>query len=116
MKDSTPQVIHLEDYAQPHFWIDTVDLVFELGEETTRVLSTLSLRKNNSFPGDYPLVLNGEHVQLGSLRLDGADLGPSDYAVSEEELTIHRVPEKFERWFVAGDRPDPNDTVLPPSN
>ena len=111
MKDSTPQVIHLEDYAQPHFWIDTVDLVFELGEETTRVLSTMSLRKNTGFPGDYPLVLNGEHVQLGSLRLDGAALGPSDYAVSEEELTIHRVPEKFELEVETIIRPQDNTAL-----
>ncbi len=96
MKDSTPKAINLKDYTQPHYWIDTVDLVFELGEENTRVLSTMTLRKNSGFPGDYPLILNGEHVRLGSLRLDGVELGATDYEVTGEELTIHRVPEKFE--------------------
>ena len=52
MKDSTPKAVNLKDYTQPHYWIDTVDLVFELGEEITRVLSTMTLRKNSGFPGN----------------------------------------------------------------
>ncbi|MGD8582305.1 MAG: aminopeptidase N [Gammaproteobacteria bacterium] len=95
MKDSTPQAINLKDYTQPYYWIDTVDLVFELGEDNTRVLSTLALRKNQGFPDNYPLILNGEHMQLGTIRLDGQQLAAADYEVSDEELTIQRVPDKF---------------------
>jgi len=95
MKDSTPKAINLKDYAQPYFWIDTVDLVFELGEEQTTVLSKMALRKNEAFPGIYPLVLNGEQMQLGAVRLDGAALANTDYQCSEDELTIHRVPDRF---------------------
>ena len=95
MKDSTPKAINLKDYTQPYYWIDTVDLVFELGEENTRVLSTMKLRKNTGFPGGYPLVLNGEHVELDVLKLDGVELAATDYDVTDEELTIHRVPDIF---------------------
>jgi aminopeptidase N len=96
MKDSTPRAIHLKEYSQPHYWIDTVDLVFELGEETTRVLSTMTLRKSSRYHGSYPLVLNGEHVQLGMLRLDGVELAASGFEVTSEELIIHSVPDMFE--------------------
>ena len=96
MKDSTPRAIYLKEYSQPHYWIDTVDLVFELGEETTRVLSTMTLRKNSRYHGSYPLVLNGEHVQLGMLRLDGVELAASGFEVNSEELIIHSVPDRFE--------------------
>ena len=95
MKDSTPKAIYLKDYTQPYFWIDTVDLVFELGEAHTRVLSTMTLRKNQGFPGNYPLVLNGEQMQLGTVKLDGAVLGHTDYEVTEDELTVHHVPDSF---------------------
>ena len=111
MKDSTPKAINLKDYTQPYYWIDTVDLVFELGEEDTRVLSSMALRKNSGFPGDYPLTLNGEHVQLGSIRLDGVELLASDYALTEEELTIHRVPEKFELEIETIIRPQDNTAL-----
>ena len=84
MKDSTPKVINLKDYTQPCYWIDTVDLVFELGEENTRVYSSMKLRKNRGFPGVYPLVLNGEQVELGVLKLDGVELAATDYDVTED--------------------------------
>ncbi len=96
MKDSTPKAINLKDYTQPRYWIDTVDLVFELGEENTRVLSTMALRKNNGFPASYPLVLNGEHMQLGVVKLDGVELTASDYEVTEGELIVHSVPDRFD--------------------
>ena len=95
MKDSTPKSILLKDYTQPYFWIDTVDLVFELGEQSTRVLSTMVLNKNQGFPGSHPLILNGEHMKLASVRLDGAELGQNEYDLSEDELTIHQVPDRF---------------------
>ena len=95
MKDTTPKAINLKDYKQPYYWVDTVDLVFELGEKNTRVLSTMTLRKNSGFHGSYPLILNGEHVQLGVLKLDGVELTTADYEVTEQELTIHSLPDKF---------------------
>ena len=95
MKDSTPKAINLKDYTQPYYWIDFVNLVFELGEEQTRVRSTMKFRKNQGFPGSYPLVLNGEQMGLGSIRLDGTELARGDYGVSEDELTIHQVPDTF---------------------
>lgn len=95
MKDSTPKAIYLKDYTQPYFWIDTVDLVFELGEAHTRVLSTMTLRKNQGFPGEYPLALNGEHMQLQAVKRDGVVLGDTDYEVTDDELIIHQVPDSF---------------------
>ena len=111
MKDSTPKAINLKDYTQPYYWIDTVNLVFELAEETTRVLSTMTLRKNSGFPGDYPLILNGEHLQLGTVRLDGAELTTADYSVTDEELTIHKVPERFELEIETLIRPQDNTAL-----
>ena len=112
MKDSTPKAINLKDYAQPYYWIDRVELVFELGEETTRVSSTLSIRKNKAYTGRHPLVLNGEHMQLGSVRLDGVDLTDDDYAVTDEDLSIVRVPDAgFELEIETIIRPQENTAL-----
>ena len=111
MKDSTPKAINLKDYTQPCYWIDTVNLVFELAEETTRVLSTMTLRKNSGFPGDCPLVLNGENLRLGTVKLDGIELTTADYAVTDEELTIHTVPERFELDIETLIRPQDNTAL-----
>ncbi|MBT8130434.1 MAG: aminopeptidase N, partial [Gammaproteobacteria bacterium] len=97
--------------TQPYYWIDTVDLQFELAEEKTRVLSTMTLRKNSGFPGGYPLILNGENLQLGVVRLDGAELVTADYTLTEEELIIHDVPERFELEIETLIRPQDNTAL-----
>jgi aminopeptidase N len=37
--DQQAKTIYLKDYQQPDYWIDHVDLTFELEEEKTRVIS-----------------------------------------------------------------------------
>ena len=95
MKDASPNTIYLKDYAQPSYWIDEVALTFELGETRTRVVSVLSLRRNDATSVDQTLVLTGEALKLGQLKLNGQLLDEAGYEVSESELTIHSVPEKF---------------------
>ena len=50
-KNATPKTIHLKDYTPPLFWIDNVNLRFELGEEETRVVSELDIRRNDAVKG-----------------------------------------------------------------
>jgi aminopeptidase N len=95
MKDSAPKAIYLKDYQQPYYWIDTVDMVFELGEEQTRVQTTAVFRRNTDTASDKALVLSGEHMKLGYVKLDGNVLSEQDYDVSDNELTIRTVPDKF---------------------
>lgn len=45
MKDATPKTIYLRDYQQPPYWIENIDLAFELGEEETQVHSRLMLKR-----------------------------------------------------------------------
>ena len=95
MKDATPKAIYLKDYSQPAYWIDRVDLRFELGDEQTRVLSMLELRRNDTSSAECTLVLDGEQLQLGVIRLDDEELGDSDFVCTDSELHIHQVPDAF---------------------
>ena len=54
--------IRRADYTPPAFWIDTVELAFDLDPAKTRVLNKLTLRRNPDVPAQ-------------ALRLDG-DLDP----------------------------------------
>ena len=94
MKEGTPHPIHLRDYREPDFLIDTVDLRFELGEEGAHVGSKLRLRRNHE--GSRPLVLDGRGLELIGVTLDGRSLGPSEYVVSPDRLLISQVPDRFE--------------------
>ena len=111
MKDATPKVIYLTDYSQPAYWINKVDMVFELGEVQTRVSSTLSLKRNEKISGEKSLVLNGEELVLETIRLDGNLLKPSDYKVTDTELIIFPENDEFMLEVVTIIKPQENKSL-----
>jgi len=99
-KDPGPRAIRLADYTPPDFLVDTIDLEFDLDERATVVRSRLSLRRNPARPSPSrasaaPLVLDGQGLTLLSLALNGRELGPGDYVLGPESLTIAEMPERF---------------------
>jgi len=94
-KESTPKAIYLKDYTPPPYWIETTSLLFQLGEDETRVVSELGLRRNDDVLGEHPLVLIGENLKLGQVYLDEQLLSESDYEIIDECLKIYQVPDSF---------------------
>ena len=92
-----PQPVRLADYRPPDFLIDTVDLVFELGADDTRVKSRLGVRRNPAAgAARAPLRLDGEALELISLALDGEKLGANRYQLPEEGgLILDDLPDTF---------------------
>src|SRR5262245_5921693 len=85
------------DYRPPDFWIERVELVFQLDREKTRVRTRLAGRRNEAVnPGRRPLVLHGEELELHALRLNGSDLVIGEFEVDEHSLTVPEVPDRFE--------------------
>ncbi len=93
MKTEQPKEIRLEDYQEPAYLVENVDLVFDLEPECTRVVCAASYYANRE---GAPLVLDGEDVKLLNLILDGRTLGDDEFVVSDNRLTISSVPERFE--------------------
>jgi aminopeptidase N len=88
-----PGTVRRADYTPPPFLIETVDLVVELGKETTDVVARLAVRRNPaavSRPAD--LVLDGKKMELVSVRLDGR---PANHEVTAGSLTLRGVPDGF---------------------
>jgi aminopeptidase N len=85
--------------------------VFELGEEQTRVCSTLSFKRNEKISREQPLVLNGEELILETVRLDGDLLKPSDYRISDTELTIFPLSDDFLLEIVTIIKPQENTSL-----
>jgi aminopeptidase N len=57
MREGQGNVIHRSDYQAPAFWIDTVELCFDLDPAKTRVLNRMKLRRNPDVPAQ-PLRLD----------------------------------------------------------
>ncbi len=92
MKTDTPQTIFLKDYREPDYWVETVDLRVELGEENTTVESTLKLIRREGADTSAELVLDGQDMELLSISIDGEALDDESYTVAPETLTVRDVP------------------------
>jgi len=89
------KTIRLADYRPPAFLVERVDLAFDLAPEQTRVASEIVFRRNEAVSGDFHL--DGESLKLISVSIDGRKLGPGDYRLDNEGLTIpgDSLPDAF---------------------
>jgi aminopeptidase N len=94
---SPRQPVRLCDYRPPDFLIDTVDLVFALAEDDTRVQARLAVRRNpQAADRRAPLRLDGEGLALLALALDGERLDANRYELRPEGgLVLAAVPDAF---------------------
>ena len=94
MKDALPQTIYLNYYKVSPFLVDTTDLVFDLGDEQTRVTSTLAVRRNPASEDESgSLELNSKGtVQLQWIEVDGQRLDESGYSLTDNMLTLPNLP------------------------
>jgi aminopeptidase N len=109
MTDQQPKPIVRQDYQPPAYRIDAVDLEFDLGEEETVVRSRLQISRGEG--EQQPLRLNGEGLELLELRVDGKELRPDDFLRTAQELSIARLPERFELEIVTLIKPQLNTAL-----
>ncbi len=92
MSVAPAQRIYLSDYSPPPWWVDQITLNIALDAQQTRVLATLSLRRNLEVPA-APLHLDGQAMRLGQLWLDGQPLPPAAYTQTPDALLIPALPD-----------------------
>ena len=85
----TATTVRREDYTAPAFWIDTVDLTFDLDPAKTRVLSKLRVRRNPDVPAQA-LRLNGEELNLARVLVNGAG---TSFKLEGPQLVLENLPE-----------------------
>jgi aminopeptidase N len=112
MTETTHHTVYRKEYTVPDYCVDSIDLRFELGDETTLVTARMSLRSQYDISqGTRPLVLNGKHISLLELKLDGSPLAPDRYSVSGGLLTIPEVPAAFSLEVTTELRPQDNTAL-----
>jgi len=78
-----------KDYAAPAWWIDTVDLTFDLDPAKTRVLNRMSVRRNPAVPA-APLRLDGDELTLARVLVNGAG---TSFKMDGSTLVLENLPE-----------------------
>ncbi len=87
-------VINRADYSAPAFWIDTVDLSFDLDPAKTRVLNKMTLRRNPDVAAQ-PLTLDGEELNLARVLVNGQG---TSFKMEGERLVLENLPEGNEAF------------------
>ncbi|WP_108472123.1 aminopeptidase N [Rhodanobacter thiooxydans] len=78
--------IRLSDYRAPAWRVETVELDFDLGIDASELSARLLLRRDPA--QDAPLRLDGENLQLLSIKLDGEQLPATAYRYTGNVLEV----------------------------
>src|SRR5207247_1054728 len=98
--------VRLEHYRPPHWLVEAVQLDVSLHATETQVRAPLMLRPNGS-GAPAPLVLDGDALNLQSLKLDRVALPPDQFTATPNRLTITQPPQRRFRLDI--------DTAIAPS-
>jgi aminopeptidase N len=82
--------IRRADYTPPAFWIDTVNLTFDLDPAKTRVLNKMTLRRNASVV-PQPLKLVGEELDLARVLVNGQG---ASFKMDGSQLVLDNLPDE----------------------
>ncbi len=88
LRDAQPTAVRREDYTAPAYWIDTVDLTFDLDPAKTRVLNRMRLRRNPDVPVQ-PLRLDGEDLNLARVLVNGQG---TSFKTEAGQLVLENLP------------------------
>jgi len=89
LREGPTTVVRREDYAAPAFWIDSVDLTFDLDPAKTRVLNKMRVRRNADVAAQ-PLRLDGEDLNLARVLVNGAG---TSFKMDGQQLVLENLPE-----------------------
>jgi len=92
MREGQATAVRRENYTAPAFWIDTVDLTFDLEPAKTRVLNKMRLRRNPDVAAQ-PLRLDGEDLNLARVLVNG---GGTSFKMDGNVLVLENLPEGTE--------------------
>ncbi len=100
--------INRSDYAPPVYWIDTVDLCFDLDPSKTRVLNKMKLRRNRDVPAQ-PLKLDGDELNLARVQVNGQG---TSFKMDGNQLVLSDLPDEFELEIFTTTNPSKNTKLM----
>ncbi len=111
MREGQAVAIRREDYTAPAFWIETVDLTFDLDPAKTRVLNKMRLRRNPDLP-EQALRLDGDELNLARVLVNGAG---TSFKMDGAQLVLENLPsgaEPFELEIFTTCNPAKNTKLM----
>ena len=96
-RDGQGQAVSIQrlDYQPPAYWIDSIDLTFDLDPAKTRVLNKMRVRRNPDVPAQ-PLRLDGEELNLARVLVNG---GGASFRIEGNQLVLENLPSVADGTF-----------------
>lgn len=89
LREGQATAIYRADYQAPAWWIETVDLTFDLDPAKTRVLNKMRIRRNPDVPAQA-LRLDGDELNLARVLVNG---GGTSFRMDGSQLVLENLPE-----------------------
>ncbi len=109
---NSPKTIYLKDYQAYPFQVEKIYLHVDLFDDYALVKSILHCERKSGVDSTTPLYLNGEHLSLKKVVLNGKLLTEQDYQVDSQALTIHNLPDAFTVETVVEIKPQENESLM----
>ncbi len=108
LREGQSPLILRQDYIAPAYWIDTVELCFDLDPSKTRVLNKMKLRRNLDLPAQ-PLKLDGDELNLVRVQVNGQD---TSFKMDGSQLVLSDLPDEFELEIFSTTNPSKNTKLM----
>ena len=89
LREGQASTIYRADYQAPAWWIETVDLTFDLDPAKTRVLNKMRIRRNPDVPVQA-LRLDGDELNLARVMVNGSG---TSFKMDGSQLVLENLPE-----------------------
>lgn len=104
----SPERTNLVDYTPPNFRVDKVYLDFQLDQTCTIVKNTMKISRVSK----GPLVLDGEDIELISIKVNNKPLKKEFYKTESSQLTINNIPDEFSLELINTINPSINSGLM----
>ena len=111
MRTDTATIVLRDNYTQPAYWVQSLDMGFDLDPKATRVAAR-SVHQRNPASKDCDLILHGDEVELVALRMNGKTLTKRHYRLEHGKLIIPNAPDEVTLEIETLIRPDTNTSLM----
>ena len=111
MRTDTAAIVLRDNYTQPAYWVQSLDMGFDLDPKATRVAAR-SVHQRNPASKDCDLILHGDEVELVALRMNGKTLTKRHYRLEHGKLIIPNAPDEVTLEIETLIRPDTNTSLM----
>jgi len=110
-KEASGILVYRKEYSPYPWTLENVAIRFEIGDESTRVLSRFQISRNEAAGAVTDIELDGQEMDLVCVAINGRRLESNEFSSNADKLFIHNLPESFSLDIEVLIRPQENTAL-----